>query len=56
MKRIFTCIAAAALLSSARVVSAGSLKMSHVRPQGASIDTELRAFAETVASATNGGV
>jgi TRAP-type C4-dicarboxylate transport system substrate-binding protein len=56
MKRIFTCIAAAALLSSASVVTAGSLKMSHVRPQGATIDTELRAFAETVASATNGGV
>lgn len=35
---------------------AETLKMSHVRPQGATIDVELRAFAAAVADATGGDV
>ena len=35
---------------------AETLKMSHVRPQDATIDVELRAFAADLSAATDGGV
>ncbi|HAC49484.1 MAG TPA: C4-dicarboxylate ABC transporter, partial [Sulfitobacter sp.] len=35
---------------------AETLKMSHVRPQDATIDVELRSFAASVAEATSGSV
>jgi TRAP-type C4-dicarboxylate transport system substrate-binding protein len=56
MKHLLTGTAAAALMALAGLASAADLKMSHVRPQGATIDVELRAFAEQVAAATDGGV
>jgi TRAP-type C4-dicarboxylate transport system substrate-binding protein len=54
MKHLLT--GTAALMALAGLASAADLKMSHVRPQGATIDVELRAFAEQVAAATDGGV
>ncbi|MDU8909735.1 TRAP transporter substrate-binding protein DctP [Aestuariicoccus sp. MJ-SS9] len=56
MKHFLTGTAAAALMAIASVASAAELKMSHVRPQDATIDVELRAFAGKVAEATGGDV
>lgn len=56
MKHFLTGTAVAALMAVASVASAADLKMSHVRPQGATIDVELRAFSEQVAEATGGDV
>lgn len=56
MKHLLPRIAATALLVAAAASSAATLKMSHVRPQGATIDTELRAFADSVKQATGGRV
>jgi TRAP-type C4-dicarboxylate transport system substrate-binding protein len=56
MNRVLTGTAAAALMALASVASAADLKMSHVRPQDATIDVELRAFAASVAEATGGDV
>ena len=56
MKRFLTGTAAIALTAIAGVASAADLKMSHVRPQDATIDVELRAFAEQVSAATDGDV
>lgn len=56
MKHFLTGTAVAALMAVAGVASAADLKMSHVRPQGATIDVELRAFSEQVAEATGGDV
>lgn len=56
MKQFLTGTAVAALMAVAGVASAADLKMSHVRPQGATIDVELRAFSEQVAEATGGDV
>jgi TRAP-type C4-dicarboxylate transport system substrate-binding protein len=56
MKRFLTGTAAAALMAIASVATAADLKMSHVRPQDATIDVELRAFAAKVAEATGGDV
>ncbi len=50
-----TCLAAA-VLATAGVATADTLKLSHIRPQGATIDNELRAFAETVSAATDGSL
>lgn len=47
---------AAALMAVASIASAADLKMSHVRPQDATIDKELRAFSEAVNTATSGDV
>ena len=47
---------AAALMVLAPMAGAQTLKMSHVRPQDATIDVELRAFAEAVGEATGGDV
>jgi TRAP-type C4-dicarboxylate transport system substrate-binding protein len=56
MKHYLTGTAAAALMALSGVATAAELKMSHVRPQDATIDVELRAFAEDVAEATGGDV
>lgn len=54
MKRTILGIAAMALVSGS--VLAADLKMSHVRPQGATIDNELRAFAAEVKKETGGSI
>ncbi|WP_121630137.1 TRAP transporter substrate-binding protein DctP [Tropicibacter alexandrii] len=56
MKHAFLTTAAAALIALGSYAEAQNLKMSHVRPQDATIDVELRAFAEKVAEATGGDV
>ena len=56
MKHFLTGTAAAALIALSGMASAQDLKMSHVRPQDATIDVELRAFSATVAEATGGDV
>jgi TRAP-type C4-dicarboxylate transport system substrate-binding protein len=56
MKHFLTSTAAAALMTLASVAGATDLKMSHVRPQDATIDVELRAFSAAVADATGGDV
>jgi len=56
MKHILTSTAAAALIALGGIAGAADLKMSHVRPQDATIDKELRAFGEAVVEATDGDV
>ncbi|SMX48126.1 TRAP transporter substrate-binding protein DctP [Maliponia aquimaris] len=56
MKHFLTGTAAAALMALATLAPAETLKMSHVRPQDATIDVELRAFAAKVSEATGGDV
>ena len=56
MKHFMLGTATAALLALGSIASAADLKMSHVRPQDATIDVELRAFAEKVDAATGGDV
>ena len=56
MKHYLTGTAAAALMVLAGIAGATELKMSHVRPQDATIDVELRAFAEKLSAATGGDV
>ena len=56
MKHILTGTAAAALMALSSIAAAQDLKMSHVRPQDATIDVELRAFAADVLAATGGDV
>ncbi|MEQ8291226.1 MAG: TRAP transporter substrate-binding protein DctP [Roseovarius sp.] len=56
MKHYLTGTAAAALMTIAGMAGAADLKMSHVRPQDATIDKELRAFAGKVEEATGGNV
>ncbi len=56
MKKLLTTTAAIALLGMAGIAQAADLKMSHVRPQGATIDVELKAYAEAVKEATGGDV
>ncbi|MES0827055.1 TRAP transporter substrate-binding protein DctP [Ruegeria sp. SCP11] len=50
-----TCMAAA-VVATAGIASADTLKISHIRPQGATIDNELRVFAEELKTATDGSV
>lgn len=50
-----TCLAAA-VLATAGMAAADTLKISHIRPQGATIDNELRAFAADLSSATAGSL
>ncbi|WP_170763329.1 TRAP transporter substrate-binding protein DctP [Ruegeria lacuscaerulensis] len=50
-----TCMAAA-VVASAGIAAADTLKISHIRPQGATIDNELRAFADELKTATDGSV
>lgn len=56
MKLLMSATAVAALISLAATSQAADLKMSHVRPQGATVDVELHAFADNVKKATNGDV
>ncbi|MHA6327233.1 TRAP transporter substrate-binding protein DctP [Roseivivax sp. CAU 1753] len=56
MKHVFLTTAAAALMALGSYAEAQDLKMSHVRPQDATIDVELRAFSEAVSEATGGEV
>ena len=56
MKHLLVSTAAAALLALSTYAQAAEFKMSHVRPQGATIDVELTAFANTVKEATGGDV
>jgi len=56
MKHVFLTTAVAALMALGSYAEAQTLKMSHVRPQDATIDVELRAFSEAVAEATGGDV
>lgn len=56
MKKTILMTAAAALMALGGYANAADLKMSHVRPQGATIDNELRAFSSAVANATGGDV
>jgi TRAP-type C4-dicarboxylate transport system substrate-binding protein len=48
--------AAAALLVLSSMAEARDLRLSHVRPQGATVDVEVRAFADAVRDATEGAV
>lgn len=50
-----TCLAAA-VVATAGIAAADTLKISHIRPQGATIDNELRAFADELATATDGSL
>ena len=54
MKHMMLATAAAALMALTPIAQAQELRMSHVRPQDATIDVELRAFAEAVSEATGG--
>lgn len=56
MKHAFMTTATAALMALGSYASAQDLKMSHVRPQDATIDKELRAFSGAVSEATGGDV
>ncbi len=56
MKHAFLTTVTAALLALGSFAQAQDLKMSHVRPQDATIDVELRAFAAALAEATSGDV
>ncbi|WP_417804247.1 TRAP transporter substrate-binding protein DctP [Thalassospira lucentensis] len=56
MRKLLGMTAVAAILGMASYAQAADLKMSHVRPQGATIDVELRAFADEIKSATGGDV
>ena len=44
------------MIATAGLAMADTLKISHIRPQGATIDNELRAFAEDLSAATNGSL
>lgn len=52
IKQTFKVLTCAALLTLSAVASAQALKLSHVRPQGTTADTDVRAFAEQVAANT----
>lgn len=56
MRTLLGCAALAALLAAALPATARDLKLSHVRPQDATVDVEVRAFAAAVAAATDNRV
>ncbi|WP_208997780.1 TRAP transporter substrate-binding protein DctP [Roseibium algicola] len=56
MKKFLTATAVATLIGLSGAAQAADFKMSHVRPQGATIDVELKAYAEAVKEATGGDV
>ncbi|NCQ24055.1 MAG: C4-dicarboxylate ABC transporter [Rhodobacteraceae bacterium CG17_big_fil_post_rev_8_21_14_2_50_63_15] len=56
MKHAVLTASAVALMALGSYAEATDLKMSHVRPQDATIDVELRAFSAAVAEATGGDV
>jgi len=56
MTKFLSSAALAAFLGTTGLAQAVEFKMSHVRPQGATIDLELKAFSDTVKEATGGDV
>lgn len=56
MRYLYTTAIAAALIGLSSIAQATDLKMSHVRPQGATIDEELKVFSQTVADSTGGNL
>ncbi|WP_428644797.1 TRAP transporter substrate-binding protein DctP [Roseibium sp.] len=56
MKKLLGATAVATFIGLAGLAQAADLKMSHVRPQGATIDVELKAFADNVKETTGGDV
>lgn len=56
MKNTLLATAVIGLIGVAGAADAADLKMSHVRPEGATIDTELRTFSDNVSAATDGDV
>lgn len=56
MKHFMTTTATVALVAIGSMAGAADLKMSHVRPQDATIDKELRTFSDQVSEATDGDV
>lgn len=56
MKHMLHVTAAALWLATAGLAQAADLKMSHVRPQGTTIDTELKVFADAIREASGGEV
>lgn len=56
MRTLLGCAALAAVLAAASAAPATELKLSHVRPQDATVDVEVRALAAAVAAATEGRV
>lgn len=56
MKHMAAALATSAIIGLTSFAQAAELKMSHVRPQGATIDVELRDFASKVSEATGGDV
>lgn len=56
MKNLMISTAAVALMALSTIAQAAEFKMSHVRPQGATIDVELNAFSAAVKEATGGDV
>ncbi|MFV0662262.1 TRAP transporter substrate-binding protein DctP [Denitromonas sp.] len=53
-KKLAALLLGAGLVFGATAVTAANLKISHVRPQGAQVDKDLRVFAEQVTQATGG--
>lgn len=51
-KRTFKALSCAVLLTLSAAASAQALKLSHVRPQGTTADTDIRAFADELAAKT----
>ena len=56
MKQLLVSTTTAVLISLSSMAQAADLKMSHVRPQGATIDEELKAFSQTLNDATGGNL
>ena len=56
MRHLLVCTTTAVLLSLSSVAQAADLKMSHVRPQGATIDEELKSFSKAVNDASGGNL
>ncbi len=56
MKKLLSATAVATFIGLSGLAQAADFKMSHVRPQGATIDVELKTFADNVKEATGGDV
>lgn len=56
MRHFLLGTAAASMMTCSGIAIAAELKMSHVRPQDATIDVELRAFSKSVSDATGGNI
>ena len=56
LKGMATAMALGALMGTASMATAETLKISHVRPQGTAIDKDAKWFAEEVKKATNGEI